>query len=246
MDYVRSAYSTTMRFGDTPESERTVRWQFVPPDAPLLDRWTVFNSLQWGRRVATTGPGEVVGAARRWNNGIPLPWPYGAVPCGTESDWLSGFGSGSLPELPLGPDGVPTCCGVMPPVPIPPCPLGLPAVMYGQWTNHNDPAMGTLTLDFMLNHVPMSSPPRWETMIDWSPLGGATSSSLQWFPNGGSSLNAMRLISTGCDAFDRMTAANLPPLNCEETEWWYAFNGVFFCVPPGFAQWLYRIRVDPF
>lgn len=245
MDFVRSAYVTRMRFGDTPESERTVRWQFVPPGTPLLDRWTVFNSLQWGRRVATTGPGEVVGAPRPWNRGVPLPWPYGAVPCGTESEWLSGFGSGTLPELPLGPDGVPTCCGAMPPVPVAVCPDGMPAMMYGRLqagTFGGPPAI----VPFFLNHVPSSSPATWSGVVDWSIIGGSGMDMVSWSPEGTAVIEAMRLVISGCDNTNQAFSQNIFTSLCAEATWTYFYSGGAGCAPGISLAREVNIQATPF
>ena len=235
-----------MRLGDTPESERWVQWQFVPPEAPLLGRRTVFGSIQWGPREATSGPGEVVGAPRIWVRGDPYPWPYGSEPCGTGPEWESGFGSDPLPELPVMPNGVPDCCTpVMPPIPVPQCPAGLPAVMWGRFENTQSPP-GTLHADFALMHVPGSMPPRWEAVFDWAMLPGGSAVDLLTWSSSGSSLAQMRLVGAGCFDFDRDMAAILPPATCEEAEWWYAFNTALTCANIGSNDFLYRIRVQPF
>lgn len=244
VDYLRSCYRTKMRFGDTEASERWVQWQFVPADAPQLDRRTVFGSIQWGDRQPTGGPGEVVGAPRIWVRGDPYPWPYGSPPCGTVPEWETGFGSSPLPELPVGPDGVPECCGGdLPPVPVPQCPNGLPAVMHGRLDNAQGGG-GQPILFFDLLHVPGSSPARWEGQVNWVSIGGTEVDQLTWSPSG-NQLQQLRLTSVGCLDFDLDFAALFGPQTCEEVEWWYAFFGVFGCAPPGFSELLYRIRATP-
>lgn len=234
-----------MRFGDTPESERWVQWQFVPPSTPLLDRTTVFGSIQWGSREPVEGPGEVVGAPRIWTNGRAAAWPYGAPPCGSVAQWGEGFGTGTLPSLPLGEDGVPICCSAPEPVPVPPCPAGLPPVVYGQLMDSDTPP-GSRQLPFTLAHVPGSIPPQWVGQLDWSILGGSAVDTLTWFPNGGGDLNDMALSAVGCLTFFRDFAALFGVQTCSQVEWWYGFNGVFFCSVPPMTLLTYRIRTYPF
>lgn len=245
VDYLRSAYRTRMRFGDDPESERSVRWQFVPEGTPVLDRPTVFGSIQWGAREPTSGPGEVVGAPRSYDRGVPLPWPYGAGPCGTDQQWAEGFGSGSLPELPLGPDGVPLCCGSMPPVPVVVCPDGMPAAMFGQvecGTFGGPPAF----IHFAINHVPSSSPPKWMGTWNWADIGGTGFNLVEWFPTGPPVIELMTLRLTGCDASTAPGSQNIFTPNCGDAEWVYFGSGGAGCAPGISLSRAYRIRATPF
>jgi hypothetical protein len=118
MDYIRSCYSTQMRFrtGDTPVS---VAWYFCPTGAKKFSsrhRYASLNNAR-GLYVDDGSIGEVPGAARPWRNGSEPAAYDGQRIAGTASDFDTGSPTGSTlswagtPEMPI-------ACMLTPP---PPC-----------------------------------------------------------------------------------------------------------------------------
>jgi len=90
-------------------------WYPARPDAPLLGRPSVINSLYWEEDREDwlpTSAGEVYGEARDYNHERVKPTAVGIHFCGTDSDWENGGTlDDSLPDVEYGPDGLPLCCG---------------------------------------------------------------------------------------------------------------------------------------
>jgi hypothetical protein len=129
MDYLRSCYSTAMRFDPTQPSQlRSVRWYFADPRAPVFLGSTPFRSRVTSNMTSDDGSlGEVHGQPRAWSNGkTPLPYPAPGS-CAPDSDFATGIALGGA--WPVGPNGVKACCGVLPePLPCGLGPAGFPTV----------------------------------------------------------------------------------------------------------------------
>jgi hypothetical protein len=113
MDFVRSCYSTEMRFISNSDRRSPVRWFFAAPTAAALPFPHRFASLNWGdrRTESSDGLGEVPGASRPWRNGSTAgAWPA-MWPCGEAFQWAEGTVLLSEEEA-VAPDGVPRCCGI--------------------------------------------------------------------------------------------------------------------------------------
>jgi hypothetical protein len=118
MDYLRSAYRTTMifRVGDDPVP---IQWYRCDPGAKPFKHWTVYASSNWISRDTIAGElGEQPGP-KPWDSGVkPANGGSGnadAVICGNvHPDWyLTGIPVGESTG-PFEPSGLPTCC-VTPP-----------------------------------------------------------------------------------------------------------------------------------
>jgi len=90
VDFLRSCYSTRMRFGAAGAKEADVVW-FFADDLPPLKRPTPYGSINWRGEgeLPATGPGEVLGAVRAWSNGAnpnptccTQPFQYGGARMG--------------------------------------------------------------------------------------------------------------------------------------------------------------------
>lgn len=69
---VRSCYTATIRPFNDSEITCKIRWYFVEKGTPFIPGGTLFASGNWAtEKTGWTGPGEVSGAPRPWNNGAP-------------------------------------------------------------------------------------------------------------------------------------------------------------------------------
>lgn len=128
MSYLRSCYTTPMRFDLANPSElRTVRWYFTEPGAPVLDAVSPFRSRVQSNMIADDGTlGEVGGAGRAWSNGAtPSPYPVGAT-CWPDSGFSTGITIGGT--YPIAASGVKQCCYPAPCLGTPAPPGPVPAV----------------------------------------------------------------------------------------------------------------------
>jgi hypothetical protein len=111
MDYVRSCYTTMMRFdAGSPSELRPVRWYFTMPGAELFTAPTPFRSLNYRPHAADDGGlGEVGGLPRPYDRGMtPVPYPSLPRGCSPDADFLTGVTLGGM--HPLAPSGVKACC----------------------------------------------------------------------------------------------------------------------------------------
>jgi hypothetical protein len=110
MDFVRSCYSTTMRFQADPEILDRVTWYFAPGGAKLFPRRHSFGSLNWSDGKPTNNViGEVVGASRPYSHGST---PFGVTGqnfCGEPYMYRRGSPLNSPPSFLL-PNNLPVCC----------------------------------------------------------------------------------------------------------------------------------------
>lgn len=117
MDYIRSCYTTDMRF-KTGASPVSVQWFFCPTGAKFFTarhRYASLNNVP-GDYVDDGSIGEVPGAVRSWRNGS-LPAPYdGQRIGGSTADFFNGCTNGALPWA--GSPAMPVACML---TPTPPC-----------------------------------------------------------------------------------------------------------------------------
>lgn len=118
MDYIRSCYTTDMRFttGGTPVS---VDWFFAPLGAKHFmgrHRYASLNNAR-GRFTDDGSIGEVPGAARPWRNGS-IPAPYDGQLLGGDASWFDSGCSGHPALAWSGDPSWPIACRISPP---PPC-----------------------------------------------------------------------------------------------------------------------------
>lgn len=110
MDLVRSCYTTKMRFFTDNDLGIPVKWFFAEPDAKVFPAHHLFGSGNWASdKFGWNGPGEVLGAPRKWSNGANPGGLVGDHFCGP----LTGFTEGTkFPGIPLHADldGICLCC----------------------------------------------------------------------------------------------------------------------------------------
>jgi len=128
MDLLRRCYTTEMRFFKDNPLEIKVRWYWCADQAEIFPFHTRFGSGNWAsERFDWPGPGEVLGAARPWNDGHFIDGMLGDHHCGPDTTYREG---GIYPGVPLNglPDGRCACCA---PVPTPCVDFvqGLPATL---------------------------------------------------------------------------------------------------------------------
>jgi len=91
MDYVRSCYTTRMRFFRDNQLEIPVRWYFCKPNARIFPHYTRFGSGNWaGDKYDWRGAGEVAEIPRPWSNGETLALADGQHFCGSVDDFAQG------------------------------------------------------------------------------------------------------------------------------------------------------------
>jgi hypothetical protein len=107
---VRFAYKGTMYVNDTDSFDAL--WYPAADDAQQFTFPTAFGSSRYSiDNLPDAGIGEV------WQKNPPLyrtpvaSWAKGDHICGTIDQWQNGYPTGT-PIPPLGPDGLPACCGV--------------------------------------------------------------------------------------------------------------------------------------
>lgn len=118
MDWVRSCYTTKMRFV-TGGPTHDVAWYFAPPGAMTFPDRHRFGSLNYSRGefVDTGDIGEVPSVPRPWRNGS-LPAPYDGQRFAGTASWFD-TGCAGHADLPWsGTPSMPTACRPFPP---PPC-----------------------------------------------------------------------------------------------------------------------------
>lgn len=116
MDYVRSCYSTKMRFfPDDPAHLSTVQWYFADPSALAFPGYHRFASLNWSSRVLPSGPlGEVSGQSRPYSKGSIAGRPLGQHFDGQRSFFTNGCPLGGT-GLNRTPSGIPVDCATFQP-----------------------------------------------------------------------------------------------------------------------------------
>jgi hypothetical protein len=112
MDWVRSCYTTRMRFWTQTTQSVPIRWVFAQPGAKALPFPHLFASANWAQDKAARwdGIGEVPGIPRPWSNGrseAPLP---GDHYCGTAEQFFNGEPLPPFPQPPIDAFDRPTCC----------------------------------------------------------------------------------------------------------------------------------------
>ena len=118
MDYLRSCYTTKMRFtaGGTPVG---VVWYFAPTGAKVFASRHQFASLNYSKGLfptSDTSIGEVVGATRPWSNGANPAYYDGQRFGGIAGNFTSGCsGTADLPWS--GSPAMPTACFLSPAAP---------------------------------------------------------------------------------------------------------------------------------
>jgi hypothetical protein len=110
MDFIRTAYSTTVHFKDLDPRVSTITWYKAPTGALAFPDHHYFGSLNYTDRNSGTNPvGEIVGALRPWSNGATPAGILGTNFCGAAADYLGITAFRSTP-MPLNSFGQPTCC----------------------------------------------------------------------------------------------------------------------------------------
>jgi len=112
VDYVRSCYSTQMRFTEG-EAPVAVTWHFAKEGAGLFPGWNSFASRNWDSRQSL---GDEIGEVGPyvWSNGKPLEYGNDMFTC-DDLDWFdTGIPVGEVPPQP-NPDWPPDCCSEAPP-----------------------------------------------------------------------------------------------------------------------------------
>ncbi len=106
---IKYPYSATMRVNETETID--VDWLLAADDAQQFDFPTAFGSSRYNiDHLPLEGLGEI------WVPHAPISyatrpgWLKGDHICGTVDQWQNGYPVGS-PAPPIGPDGVPACCG---------------------------------------------------------------------------------------------------------------------------------------
>jgi hypothetical protein len=156
VDELRSVYSTECRFFRDDPRTSTIHWYFVDEGTPNLPFGTAFTSNAWmDSPEGDQEIGEVPGAARTWQNGLP-PFPVAGDGhyCGTQEDFQMG-GTVPVPPIALNVYGGASCC------PLPPEPFvffGCQGYPNGAWSQYTliardatgiwGPGNGSFTLDF--------------------------------------------------------------------------------------------------
>lgn len=111
MDYVRSCYSTRVRFFRDSDLEVTVRWYFCKPGAAIFPHYTLFGSGNWASdKFNWLGPGEVEETPRPWNNGATPAWADGQRFCGRPDQYADGLLLSDGKRVGYRFDGAPCCC----------------------------------------------------------------------------------------------------------------------------------------
>jgi hypothetical protein len=111
MDYVRSCYSTKMRFfNDDPSRLSDVQWYFADPGASIFPGHHRFASLNWSSRELPSGPiGEVAGQPRPYSKGAIAGRPLGTHFDGPRRYFSNGCPSGGA-GLNRTASGIPVDC----------------------------------------------------------------------------------------------------------------------------------------
>lgn len=111
MDYLRSCYTTYVRFfRDRPDLLLPITWYWSPPGASLFPAPHRFGSLNWLQDKATDSPiGEVPGVKRPWSNGQTPAGSIGSDFCGDVEDFYNGVVYNPSANYPIF-EGVKTCC----------------------------------------------------------------------------------------------------------------------------------------
>lgn len=117
MDYLRSCYTTTMRFSDTGPAV-PVKWLRPKPGAPFLGVPTLFGSSVW---TDANDPTITVGELQKpfrstWSNGANGGAPDGTVNCGNDDDLENGVDGPYDPPRMVNGNGWPLCCNPPPPL----------------------------------------------------------------------------------------------------------------------------------
>lgn len=110
---VKYPYRATMR----PNLSETfdVDWIIANDDAKELPYPTMFGSSRFDSpdKLDCHKLGEIYVPHPPFSTATIPAWLKGSHVCGDESLWVNGWPAGSDP-LPIGPDGVPLCCGEAP------------------------------------------------------------------------------------------------------------------------------------
>lgn len=120
-DLIRRPYTTKCRFFRDSPIEIDISWYPCKPDAPAIDTPSVISSLDWWVEERPLGVyfaypvGEVPEAPRRFNGLKVKPKADGKHRCGTEDEWANGAVFDPTVNRVRRADGLPICCGGVPP-----------------------------------------------------------------------------------------------------------------------------------
>ncbi len=110
---IKYPYSSTMRYNGTNTFD--VNWMIANDDAATLPYVTAFGSSRFDvpDQLDIDRLGEIYVRHPPFFSGKVPAWMVGGHICGSAAFWQNGWPVGT-PGLPLGPDGVPACCGQAP------------------------------------------------------------------------------------------------------------------------------------